>query len=79
MLTPLVHYLPRAWQRPLYPYTLWVLLSRPRRAEIDANYEQIRLLTRRQFGSLSPDATMITERLALMPECFVAQRRAAPA
>ena len=79
LLTPLVHYLPRAWQRPLYPYTFWALLSRPSRAEIDANFEQIRLLTRQQFGTLFPDATLITERLALMPKCFVARSPAAPA
>lgn len=74
LLTPFVHYLPHRWQRAVYPYTLWGLLFRPTPAEMDANYEQIRLLDRREFASLFPDAAVLTERVAALAKSFVAQR-----
>lgn len=74
LITPFVHYLPHRWQRALYPYTLWALLYRPTPADMDANYAQIRLLDRREFASLFPDASLVTERVAALAKSFIAQR-----
>jgi hypothetical protein len=74
LITPFVHYLPHRWQRAVYPYTVWGLVFRPTPAEMDANYEQIRLLNRREFASLFPDASLQTERVATLAKSFVAQR-----
>jgi SAM-dependent methyltransferase len=76
LITPFVHYLPHRWQRAVYPYTVWGLVFRPTVAEMDANYEQIRLLGRREFASLFPDAALHTERVAALAKSFVAQRTA---
>jgi SAM-dependent methyltransferase len=73
LITPFVHYLPHRWQRALYPYTLWGLIYHPTPAEMDANFQQIRLLTLREFGSLFPEASMDIERVAMLAKSFIAQ------
>lgn len=74
LIAPFVHYLPRHWQRPLYPYTGWGLLSRPTVAEMDAQFADLRLLNEREFTALFPDAIISKERVAGLVKSLVAAR-----
>jgi hypothetical protein len=72
LMCPFIHYLPHEMQRPLYPFTPWALLTPGvGRAEMDDQFASLRLLTRRGFSRLFPNATMLTERVAGFPKCFV--------
>jgi hypothetical protein len=67
LLTPLIHFLPRAWQRPIVRrFTVWQWMERPsedRRAFYVEHYlNDIRLLSHGDMSRLFPDATVIRER-----------------
>ena len=72
LMAPLVHYLPRTWQRPLYPLTPWALLNRPDLATLDRQFRDLRLLTAAQLRRLFPEAQILTERAAGLAKSFVA-------
>jgi SAM-dependent methyltransferase len=79
LLTPLVHWLPRRWQRWMVPrFTLWALLVRPsadRRAFYLAHYlDDVRLLSATEFAALFPGARVIRERLCGWTKSLVAVR-----
>src|SRR5580704_14354903 len=67
LLTPLIHFLPRRWQRPIVRrFTVWQWMERPsedRRAFYIEHYlKDIRLLSHSDMSRLFPDATVIRER-----------------
>jgi len=46
LITPWIHYLPKQWQRPLLRYfTIWGLITKPSRKQIDEFLNEVRLLT----------------------------------
>ena len=75
LLTPLVHYLPRRWQRPLLPYTVWGLVARPTPTGCDDFLRDIRLLTVVELRRLFPTAEMWTERAAGLLKSITAVKR----
>lgn len=79
LLTPLVHWLPKPWQRALVPrFTVWSALVRPspdRRAFYLAHYlDDVRLLSAGEFAALFPGARMIRERVCGWTKSLVAMR-----
>ena len=80
LLTPLVHWLPRSWQRAIVPrFTVWNVLVKPspdRHAFYVAHYlEDVRLLSAAEFGALFPDGRIIRERFCGWTKSLVAFRR----
>jgi hypothetical protein len=75
LLAPLVHWLPKSWQRRLLRnFTLWGLLRRPSRAEVDAVIDEVRLLGRKEMQTLFPDCRIIVERFLGWPKSYIAVR-----
>lgn len=79
LLTPLVHWLPKRWQRWIVPrFTVWSLLTRPspdRREFYLAHYlEDVRLLSAAEFAALFPGARVIRERFCAWTKSMVAVR-----
>jgi ubiquinone/menaquinone biosynthesis C-methylase UbiE len=79
LLTPVVHWLPKAWQRVLVPrFTVWAALVRPspdRRAFYVAHYlDDVRLLSASEFAALFPGARLIRERFCGWTKSLVAVR-----
>jgi hypothetical protein len=72
LMAPFIHYLPRQWQRPLYPITPWALLNHPDLATLDRQFRELRLLTAAQLHRLFPEAQILTERAAGIAKSFVA-------
>ena len=72
LMAPFIHYLPRQWQRPLYPLTPWALLNSPDVATLDRQFRELRLLTAAQLHRLFPEAKILTERAAGIAKSFVA-------
>jgi hypothetical protein len=67
LLTPLIHWLPKNWQRALVPrWTVWSALVRPtpdrRRFYVEHYLQEVRLLTSRELCRLFPGAKLIRER-----------------
>jgi ubiquinone/menaquinone biosynthesis C-methylase UbiE len=79
LLTPLVHWLPKSWQRRVVPrFTVWGALVRPsadRREFYLAHYlDEVRLLSAGEFAALFPDAHLIRERVCGWTKSLVAVR-----
>ena len=63
LMTPLVHYLPRKWQRPLLMnFTVWGILHRPTPEGCDEFLRDIQLLTVQDLRGLFPNAEIWKER-----------------
>ncbi|MCU1235535.1 MAG: Methyltransferase type 11 [Candidatus Solibacter sp.] len=80
LLTPLVHWLPKDWQRRIVPrFTVWSALVRPspdRRAFYLEHYlDDVLLLSADEFASLFPGARVIRERVLGWTKSLVAMRR----
>jgi SAM-dependent methyltransferase len=80
LLTPVVHWLPRAWQRAVVPrFTVWAVLTRPssdrHRFYIDHYLNDVRLLTARELAGLFPAARLIRERFCGFGKSLIAFRR----
>ena len=80
LLTPLIHWLPKAWQRALVPhFTVWGMfsrVSRDRREFYLQHYlNQIRLLDVREVRRLFPDAHVARERVLGWTKSFVAVKQ----
>lgn len=75
LIAPFIHQLPRSWQRPLYPLTGWGLLYRPTKAQMDAQFAELRLLKRRDMEVLFPDCRIVVERVAGLGKSLIAVRR----
>jgi methyltransferase family protein len=68
LMLPFIHYLPKAWQRPIAErFTVWQLVVRPSEEErafyIDHFLHQLRLLNKRDLQGLFPEARILSERL----------------
>ena len=68
LILPFIHYLPKAWQRPIVErFTVWQLLVRPSKEEREfyiAHFlHQLKLLNESDLRSLFPGATILSERL----------------
>lgn len=73
LLTPVIHYLPRSVQRRLIGrFTVWGLVTRPTRAQVDAFLSEVRLLTEREMEELFPDARILSERFLGLRKSFIA-------
>jgi SAM-dependent methyltransferase len=79
LLTPLIHFLPRRWQRPMIEnFTIWELVARPRpdqRAFYLEHYlRDIQLLDGHAMRRLFPDARLIRERFLGLTKSLIAVR-----
>jgi hypothetical protein len=67
LLTPVVHWLPKAWQRAIVPrFTVWSALVRPsadrKRFYLEHYLGDVKLLGARELAALFPGARLIRER-----------------
>jgi len=79
LLTPLVHWLPKRWQRWIVPrFTVWSTLVRPasdRRAfYVDHYLNEVRLLSGGEVARLFPGARILRERVLGWTKSLVALR-----
>jgi hypothetical protein len=75
LLTPLIHWLPRALQRRLVRnFTLWGLLTRPSQQRCEVVLEEICLLDERGMRQLFPDADIWYERIFGMTKSLMATK-----
>lgn len=76
LLAPFFQYLPRWLQvRMARRFTLWGLLTKPTRAQIDEMISDIRLLTYGEMKQLFPDCTILKERAIGLTKSYIAVRR----
>ena len=75
LITPLIHWLPRDWQRRLLRnFTVWGLITRPTQEQRDAFLNEVRLLTSTEMQELFPDATIQRERFLGLTKSLIAVR-----
>jgi hypothetical protein len=84
LLTPVVHWLPKGWQKAIVPrWTVWGLLARvsadQREYYLGHYIRDARLLGCRELKALFPAAGVIRERCCGMTKSLVAVRHAAQA
>jgi hypothetical protein len=77
LLTPIVHWLPKGWQRAIVPrFNLWMLLTGitgdRRRFYIEHYLADVRLLTAAEVRALFPRARIIRERVCGITKSLVA-------
>jgi hypothetical protein len=77
LLTPLIHWMPRTWQRTLVPrLNLWQLLTRPaedrRQFYVEHYLRDVRLLSEGELRGLFPGARVIRERFMGWTKSLVA-------
>jgi hypothetical protein len=77
LLTPLIHWMPRGWQRPIVPaVNLWQFVARPsedrRRFYIEHYLNDVKLLSSGELQSLFPGARIIRERFLGWTKSLVA-------
>jgi hypothetical protein len=78
LLTPLIHFLPRNWQRVLIRnFTVWGLVTRPSREKVDAFLHSTRLLSHWQMARLFPYATISSESFLLLRKALIASESCA--
>lgn len=80
LLTPLVHWMPRGWQRPVVPaINLWQFVTRPsedrRRFYIEHYLNDVKLLSFGELQSLFPGARIVRERFLGWTKSLVAFER----
>jgi ubiquinone/menaquinone biosynthesis C-methylase UbiE len=80
LLTPMVHWLPKAWQRWIVPrFSVWSALVRPapdRRSFYVEHYlTDVRLLSGREVAALFPGARVLRERVFGWTKSLVAVRK----
>jgi hypothetical protein len=79
LLTPLVHFLPRSWQRSIVQrVTVWQVVERPsddrRRYYVEHYLNDIRLLGARDMARLFPEAKIVRERWLGLTKSLLAVR-----
>jgi len=79
LMLPLVHYLPRAWQRAVVErFTVWELLVKPspeqRRFYIEHFLTDLRLLDAGELERFFPGARIVSERVFGIPKSLIAVR-----
>jgi Methyltransferase domain len=80
LLTPLIHWLPKRWQRVLVPrYTVWGAVARvspdQRRYFVQHYLTDLRLLSGAELRALFPDCGLIRERFCGWTKSLVAIRK----
>jgi hypothetical protein len=76
-LTPLVHYLPKTWQRRfIRRFTVWAWLTHPNQEMVDRYVDEIRLLTLAELKELFPNCEISRERFLGLIKSYVVVRRA---
>jgi len=77
LMTPLLHYLPSAWQRRLLRnFSVWGLIARPSREAVDDFLRQTRPLDHQEMQALFPDCEIRRERFLGLTKSYVAVRLA---
>ena len=79
LLTPLIHFLPRRWQKAtIEKFTIWEWIAKPRPAErtfyLEHYLRDIQLLDGRAMRRLFPDAQLIRERFLGLTKSLIAVR-----
>jgi hypothetical protein len=79
LLTPVIHWLPRSWQRRIVPrFTVWAWLTQPtpdRRGFYLKHYlDEVRLLDAAQVARLFPGALIVRERFLGWTKSLVAMK-----
>ena len=78
LLTPFVHFLPQGAQRKLIRnFTLWGLLARPTKNQVDGFLREVRLLDRREMEAQFPDCQIVAERVMGLTKSYIAVRDSA--
>ena len=77
LLTPLVHWLPKPWQRAIVPrFTVWSALVRPsadrKRFYLEHYLGDVKLLGARELAALFPGARLIRERFCGVTKSLIA-------
>ena len=80
LLTPLIHWMPRVWQRAVLPrWNVWQFVAKPsedrRRFYIEHYLRDVRLLSADELGGLFPGARIIRERFLGWTKSLVALQR----
>jgi ubiquinone/menaquinone biosynthesis C-methylase UbiE len=81
LLTPFLHWLPKAWQRAIAPrWNVWQMLTRPpadrRDFYIEHYLRDVRLLSFAEMRALFPGARVLRERFCGVTKSLVAMKRA---
>jgi hypothetical protein len=78
-LAPFMHWYPKQVQRRLARhFTIWGLVEKPTRSQIESMVADTRLLKRREMKALFPDCEIVTERMFLViPKSYIAIRDSA--
>jgi SAM-dependent methyltransferase len=77
LLTPLVHWLPKSWQRAIVPrFTVWSALMRTsadrKRFYIDHYLGEVKLLSAHELATLFPGARLVRERFCGVTKSLIA-------
>jgi SAM-dependent methyltransferase len=73
LLTPFVHWLPKALQRRLYRHaTVWGLMTRPSPERVEEYLNELRLLTKNEMLELFPGCTIEREKMLGMTKSYSA-------
>jgi hypothetical protein len=80
LLTPFIHWLPRAWQHAIVPrFNVWRMLTRPsadrREFYVEHYLREVRLLSYGELRALFPGALVLRERFFGWTKSLVATRR----
>jgi hypothetical protein len=77
LLTPFIHWLPKSVRvRLIRNFTVWGLINRPAREDCQRFVDEVRLLTRRDFRHLFPEAEIWSERVLGMSKSLIAVKNA---
>jgi hypothetical protein len=75
LITPMIHYLPKSMQRYLLRYfTIWGLLTKPSKQQVQEFLSEVRLLNYREMQHLFPDCHIHRERFFGLTKAYVAIR-----
>lgn len=73
VLTPFIHWLPKKWQRPLVRnFTVWGWITRPSVERREWFLNTTRMLTKSEFQTLFPEATIKQERFLGLTKSLIA-------
>lgn len=76
LMTPIVHWLPKSWQRRLIRnFTVRGWLGRPSPEDVEAFLREVRLPTEPEMRECFPDAEIWYERVLSMKKALIAVRR----
>jgi SAM-dependent methyltransferase len=75
LMAPFIHFLPVSWQRCLIRnFSIWGLVTRPTRRQIEDFLNEVRLLSVDEMQSLFPDAVILKEKIAGFTKSLMAVR-----